>query len=91
MQSKPRQATASSSAATRELTKLFQQATEILKERVDGLMVAFKTTEPVFSASMKPRESRYARRAGVPATWLKVEVAPVETPVAKAAWLGNPG
>lgn len=47
-QSKPRQATASSSAATKELTKLFKQATEILTDRLDGLLVPFKSTEPTF-------------------------------------------
>lgn len=47
-QSGPRQATASSSAATKELVKLFQQASEIFNDRLDGLIVPFKSTEPTF-------------------------------------------
>jgi len=47
-QSGPRQATASSSAATKELVKLFQQASEILNDRLDGLLVPFKSTQPTF-------------------------------------------
>ena len=47
-QSKPRQATTSGSAATKDLTRLFRQAAEILTERLDGLLVPFKATEPTF-------------------------------------------
>jgi hypothetical protein len=87
VQSKPRQATASSSAATKELTKLFQQATEVLTDRVDGLMVAFKTSEPVFFSEYEAARVtlRTGRRSGSNVSEVEVEAAPVETPVAKAA------
>jgi len=48
VRSKHRQSKASSSAATKELPKLFRKASEILTQRLDGLMVPFKTTEPTF-------------------------------------------
>jgi hypothetical protein len=77
----------SSSAATKELTKLFQQATEILTDRVDGLMVAFKTSEPVFFSEYEAARVtlRTGRRSGSNVSEVEVEAAPVETPVAKAA------
>ena len=34
--------------ATKELSKLFGQVSELLTQRLDGLMVGFKTTQPEF-------------------------------------------
>ena len=44
----PRQNVAASSAATKEIKALLQEATVLLKERIDRLMVQFKTTAPEF-------------------------------------------
>lgn len=48
VQTKPRQVTSSSSAATRELPGLFQQAIAVLEDRLDGLVVQFKESQPSF-------------------------------------------
>lgn len=44
----PRQRTGKSSAATKELKKLFKSARELLNERVDGLTVQYKDSNPQF-------------------------------------------
>lgn len=48
VQTKPRQVTSSGSAATRELPELFRQASAVLENRLDGLMVQFKESQPSF-------------------------------------------
>ena len=45
-QSKPRQALVTGVVATKELSKLFGQVSELLTQRLDGMMVGFKTTQP---------------------------------------------
>ena len=45
---KPRQGQAESSSATRELTKRFRAADELLNERLDALAVQFKDSQPAF-------------------------------------------
>lgn len=84
-QSRPRQAKASSSAATKELSRYFKQVTEVLVDRLDGLMVPFKSTEPVFFNEYKAarvvvdsKGSRSSRDANVIAS-------PGATPSSKAA------
>jgi len=80
-QSKPRQATASSSAATKELTKLFKQAGEILDDRLDGLLVPFKSTEPTFYSEYQAARVVVGNTGGRAAS----NVVPAPAPEAKAA------
>jgi hypothetical protein len=57
IQSKPRQKIASSSAATKALTKLFKQADVILNERLDTLVVQFRESQPGFYNAYKTARS----------------------------------
>jgi hypothetical protein len=85
VQSKPRQAKASSSAATKELTKRFDQAMEIVSDRLDGLMVSFKSSEPVFFSEYEAARVTVCSSGGRSRETAELVPAPVETPAAKAA------
>lgn len=80
-QSRPRQTTAASNAATRQLPRLFRKANRLLTEQLDALAVQFKGQQPAFFG-----EYQSARAIVDPATHRSVtEAGGVNVTPAKAA------
>lgn len=65
VQAKPRQGKATSSSATKELSKLFRRADELLNDQLDGLAVQFKGTQPAFYNAYKTARVIVDTPAGV--------------------------
>jgi hypothetical protein len=76
-QAKPRQAVATASAATSQLKELFVQANGLLSNRLDGLLVQFQSSAPVFFSEYSTARVRLAR-GGARASRI-TEVAPEST------------
>ena len=53
LSTKPREAAAARKAATKRIPAVIRQATKLLRQRLDPLMVPFKTSEPEFYAQYK--------------------------------------
>ena len=85
VQTKPRQVTSSSSAATRELPGLFQQAVAVLEDRLDGLVVQFKESQPSFYNEYQSARMTVDATGGRTSKATNVVPVPGTTPVTRAA------
>jgi len=79
VQAKPRQGRAQSSSATKQLAELFREVDELLNDRLDGLVVQFKGSQPAFFNAYTTARSIVNNPGG------RASKVAVVTPLAKAA------